>query len=250
MPLPLLAAAGVLGGASLINSGLNYFGGNAAASAKRRAQGKARTDLTAGYDEAKGFQKPLYDTGMQQYQNLAGRYGAGDLTNPHMDPYKFDPQSVFQDPEYAASMRAGTEAINSGANANSMLFSGTNARDLQQFGQDTYGRRSDALYNRGFNATNTAFDQNARTNLADYNMGMGLANPGIQAAGNLSTLAQGQGQDLANNSLGTGNINAGQIQNQYGALGGGLTDLAGLGADAILGQGKLGSINKPRTRLG
>lgn len=280
MPLPLLAAAGVLGGASLANSALNYFGSQGAASAQRRAQGKARTDLTAGYGEAKGYQKPLYDTGMGQYQNLSDRYSAGGFANPHMDAYKFDPQQVFQDPEYQASMRAGTEAINSGANANSMLFSGTNARDLQQFGQDTFGRRSDTLYNRGFNAQNTAFDQNARTNLADFNMGNTLAQPGIGAANNLTNLAQGQGQDLANNSLGTGQINAQGIQNQYGAIGQGLTDLGNIGADTFLGYGKpgvnqpsagggvnasgqswedqidgminktpLGSLNRPRTRL-
>lgn len=247
--LPLLAAGLALGGASAINSGLNYFGAKSAGQAQRKAQGRARTDLTAGYDQAKGYQQPLYDTGMGQYQNLAQRYGAGDLINPHMDPYKFDPQSVFQDPEYAASMRAGTEAINSGANANSMLFSGTNNRDLQQFGQDTFAKRSDALYNRGYNAQNMAFDQNSRTNLTDFNMGMGLANPGIGAANSLTGLAQGQGQDLANNSLGTGQINAQTAQNQYGAWGQGITDIGGIGANAILGKGIFDQPNQPKTDL-
>jgi hypothetical protein len=249
MPAPLLLAAGAIGGASLLNSGLNLIGGNQAANAQRRAQRKARTDLSAGYDQAQGYQQPLYDTGTKAYTDLAGRYGAGDLTNPKMDPYQFDPQSVFQDPEYQASMRSGTEAINAGANANSMLFSGVNARDLQQFGQDTYAKRSDALYDRGFNAQNTAFDQNARTNLADFNMGNSLAQPGIGAANNLSTLAQGRGQDLANNSLGTGQINAQAINNQYGAIGQGLTDLGGIAADYALGKGKP-AVRQPKTRLG
>lgn len=238
MPLPLLAAAGVLGAGSLLNTGMNIIGGNQAAKAQRRAQGAARTDLTTGYDEAKGYQKPIYNTGVQQYQDLSGRYSAGDLTNPHMDPYKFDPNSVFQDPEYQAAQRAGTESINSGANADSMLFSGQNQKDLTQFGMDNYAKRSDALYKRGFDATNTAFDQNAQTNLTDFNMGMGLANPGLRAAGDLSNLAQGEGQDLANNSLGTGQINAGQINNMAGSIGSGLTDLSKIGADYLSGPAK------------
>jgi hypothetical protein len=230
MPLPLLAAAGALGGASLIKSGIDIYGGNKAARAQRKAQGKARTDLSQGYSDAQGFQQPIYDTGVKNYTDLSAKYAGGGFDNPKMDAYKFDPQGVFQDPEYQASLRAGTDAINGGANANSMLFSGQNQRDLSQFGQDTFAKRSDALYKRGFDATNTAFDQNAKSNLTNFNMGIDLAQPGIGAADNLSTLAQGQGQDLANNSLGTGQIRAGNINNTSNALGKGLTDLTNIGA--------------------
>lgn len=241
MPVPLLAPAAIaLGGAGLVNAGLNYLGGDAAARAQRRAQGRARTDLNEGYGAAKGYQQPIYDQGMQAYGNLNDRYAQGGFSNPHMDPYQFDPQQVFQDPEYQASMRAGTEAINAGANANSMLFSGVNARDLNQFGQDVFAKRSDALYNRGFNAANTAFDQNARTNLADFNMGNTLAQPGFSAANNLTQLSTSQGQDLANNSLGTGVINAQNVMNKYNSVGQGLTDLTNVGADMALGKRRFG----------
>lgn len=238
MPLPLLAAGGALAAGSLLNTGLNVIGGNKAAKAQRRAQGKARNDLTAGYDAAQGFQQPIYDEALGNYTDLSAAYKGGEFANPKMEAYKFDPNSVFEDPEFQAAQRAGTEAINSGANAGSMLFSGQNQRDLTQFGMDNYAKRSDSLYKRGFDATNTAFDQNAQTNLTNFNMGDRLTQPLAGSAGNLSTLAQSQGQDLANNSLGTGQINAGQINNQYGALGQGLTDLTKIGADYMAGAGK------------
>ncbi len=135
-----------------------------------------------------------------------------------MDAYQFDPQSVFKDPEYQAQMRAGTDAINGQANGNSMLFSGQNQRDLQQFGQDTFAGRSDALYNRGFNAQNTAFNQNALSNQNNFNQGLALTQPLGQAAGRLTDLSVMQGGDLANNDLAAGAIRTGNINNTTGQL--------------------------------
>lgn len=238
MPLPLVAAAGALGAGSLLNTGLNVIGGNQAAKAQRRAQGKARTDLTQGYGAAEGFQKPIYDEALGNYTDLSAAYKGGEFANPKMEAYKFDPNSVFEDPEYQASMRAGTEAINSGANAGSMLFSGQNQKDLTQFGMDNFSKRSDALYKRGFDATNTAFDQNSQTNLTNFNMGDRLTQPLMGSAENLSGLAQSQGQDLANNSTGQGVIQSNNIMNTTNALGSGLTDLSKIGADYMAGAGK------------
>jgi hypothetical protein len=237
MPIPLIAGA-AMGAGAIGSSLIDMFGGDAAANALKEAQGKARTDLTAGYTAGKGYQQPIYDTGLKNYTDLSTGYGAGKFDNGHMDPYKFDPNSVFQDPEYQAQMRAGTGAISQNNNNGSMLFSGQNDRDLTKFGQDTFAGRSDALYKRGFDATNTAFNQNALTNSTNFNEGMNLANPGIQASGKLTDLSVNQGSDMANIDLGSGMIRANNINNTASALGKGLTDLSGLGADYAMKGGK------------
>lgn len=236
----MLGALGALGSNLLggaLSGAADILGGNAAANALKRANSRARTDLTQGYQQAQGYQQPLYDTGMKNYQSLSNAYGSGQFQNPHMDPYKFDPQSVFQDPEYQAQMRAGQQAINGGAQVKGMLFSGLNNRDLTQFGQDLFAQRSDALYNRGFNAQNTAFNQNLAGNQQNFNQGLSLANPGFAAANNLSNIGMGMGQDLANNSLAAGSIRANGIMNTANALGKGISKLGGNLADYSLGNG-------------
>lgn len=236
-------------GAGKLAGGIaDWYGGDMAANALKRAQGNARSDLTQGYQQAKGFQQPIYDKALGNYSNLSDAYGRGDFKNPEMTAFSWDPNQVFQDPEYQAGIRAGTEAINSGANARSMLFSGQNNKDLMQFGQDLFSQRSDALYNRANNARNMAFDQNARSNLTDFNMGQSLAQPLAGAANNLSNLSVDQGTAMADNSLGSGQIRAGNILRTSGAIGGTLSDLADMGADyAMLGKGN--AINKPKVRL-
>ncbi len=239
MPIPLLA--GALGVAGKLGSGLtDILGGNAAAGALKAANGRARTDLTTGYSNAQGYQQPLYDTGKSNLSDLSSNYAAGKFNNPTMTPYQFDPQSVFKDPEYAAQMRAGTDAINNSAEAKGRLFSGANDKALTQFGQDTFAGRSDDLYNRGFNAQNTAFNQNAQSNLSNFNEGNTLAGYAAPAANNLSNLATGQGNALAGNDQFSGQIRAGNILNTSTALGSGLSDLAGGGSQmATLGSDPL-----------
>jgi len=227
---------------SLASGALNILGGNSAADDLRAANDKAKSAITAGYGEAKGYQQPIYDTALGAYKNLNDRYQAGGFSNPHMDPFKFDPNSVFQDPEYQAQMRAGTEALNSGAEKNGMLFSGTNNRDLTKFGQDTFAGRSDALYKRGFDATNKAFDQNSTSNVNNFNMGYSLMNPLSGSAGQLTSLSLGQGEDLASLAQERGAINAGETANQFGQLGG-MTSLLGDSLNGLLPQGMAGKMS-------
>lgn len=261
MPLPLLAAAGVLGAGKLAGSVSDWLGGDDAAKAQKAAQAKARGDITTGFDEAKGYQKPVYDRALGQYGSLSDKYNAGEFSNPKMSAYdggkfSYDPNEVFNDPEYKAQMRAGTDAINGGAASKNLLFSGTNARDLTKFGQDTFAGRSDALRDRdyqqftgdrdfGFNANNTAFNQNAQSNSTAFNEGLGLTSPLAGATAGLTGLATGEGNALANNDIGSGEIRAGNINNTAGAIGGLAGDLADIGGRT--GLGKLSSLYDPKT---
>lgn len=204
--------------AGTINGVANIWGGNKVKQAQSAANNQARSDLTQGYDEGKDTQQPIYDTGLKNYTSLSDSYASGKFDNGHMDPYKFDPQSVFQDPEYQAQMNAGGDAINGSAQNGSMLFSGQNSRDLTKFGQDTFAGRSDALYKRGYDANNMAFDQNSRTNLNNFNEGNSLVQPLAGSANQLTDLSVMKGGDLSNNDLAAGAIRTGNINNTTGQL--------------------------------
>ncbi|HEY8994272.1 MAG TPA: hypothetical protein VIM71_06410 [Lacunisphaera sp.] len=235
---------------NLASGATDFFTAGAQADAQRKGLRNARSDLNAGYSEAQGFQRPIYDTGVKNYTNLSDAYGRGEFDPGRQTPFQFDPQSVFQDPEYQASMRAGTSAINSGAAGRGMLYSGNTLADLSRFGQDTFARRSDALYDRGFTAHNTAFNQNLQRGNMLFGQGMDLARPGFAAAGNLSNLATSRGSDLANINMGMANVRAGELGRKASAAGGLFGDL-GEGWDQYLGRAKtLSSLNGSENWIG
>ena len=236
MPLPLLAAGAALAGGKLLGGLSDILGGNSAADALKAAQGQARTDLSTGYNSAKDVQNPIYQTGLGTYDKLSGQYNSGALNAPHMDPFKFDPQSVFQDPEYQAQLKSGTRALDNSAERSGDLFSGKTAEDQMKFGQDLFANRSDDLYNRGFNANNTAFNQNLAGTNQQFQQGMSLSNPAFHAGDVLSGLDTGEGTALATNDLGSGQIRAGNILRTSGALGGMAGDIGSAGSDILSGM--------------
>jgi hypothetical protein len=244
MGIPAWAAASQVGG-KVLGGVADWIGGDLAADALKRAQRGARVDLTQGYSQGMGFQRPIYDTALKGYQNLAGDVQGGRYSTQAPGQFQFDPQQVFQDPEYQASMRAGTEALDSSASSGSMLFSGQHQKDLSQFGQDVFSQRSDALWNRGFNAQNMNFNQSLAANQQNYGMAHDLTQPLMGAANNMTDLAVNQGQDLAANTLGSGQIRAGNILRTSGALGGMAGDIGSGSADYLLGRGMPG-VNQPK----
>lgn len=244
---PAWAAAAQVGG-KVLGGVADWIGGDMAADALKRAQRGARTDLTQGYQQGKGYQQPIYDTALKGYQDLAGDVNAGRYQTQAPGQFQFDPQQVFQDPEYQGAMRAGTEALDSSASRGSMLFSGQHQKDLTQFGQDTFAKRSDALWNRGFDAQNMGFNQSLAANGQNYGMARDITQPLTGTANNLSDLAVNQGQDLANNTLGSGQIRAGNILRTSSALGGIAGDVGSGTADYLLGKGMPG-VNPSRSKV-
>lgn len=216
----------------------DLFTSGAQADAQRRGLRNARSDLNAGYTEAQGYQRPVYDTGIKNYTNVSDAYGRGEFDPGRMSAFEWDPNQVFQDPEYQASMRAGSQAINSGAAGRGMLYSGNTLSDLNRFGQDTFARRSDALYGRANDARNTAFNQNLQRGNMLFNQGMDLAQPGFAAGNNLTDLATNRGTDMANISMGMSNVRAQELGRKSSAMGGMFSDL-GAGADEYLGRAKV-----------
>jgi hypothetical protein len=200
----------------------DIVGGNKASNIERRATRKAGKYLDEGYQGGLDLAKPLYDTATGDYQRQSERYNAGEFRNPEQQKYQggsfdFDPNDIFQDPEYQAQLRAGQQAIEGGAAARGGLFSGRTAKDLTKFGSDLFAGRSDELYNRGrqafeddrdfdYGAENRAYDANAKNRALDFQQGQTLADFAPGATEGMIDLGLGRAQAKADTELGVGAI--------------------------------------------
>lgn len=208
--------------APFVGAAVDLYGGNKGANIERRATRKAGNLLDTGYGEALDLARPMQEQAQGDYLNLSGRYGRGEFRNPDQQVYQggsynFDPNSVFQDPEYKANLQAGTQALESSAANKGMLFSGNTGRALQQFGQDLFANRSDELYGRGrqafesdrgfgFDAANRAYDTNAANRAQDFSQGQALAAYAPESLDRSLNLNLGRAQAKADTELGVGGI--------------------------------------------
>lgn len=206
----------------VIGAGVDLFTGNKASNIARRATRKAGQYLDEGYGSSLDLARPMQERSQADYMSLSDRYGKGEFRNPEMEAYhaggfNFDPNQIFQDPEYQAQMRAGTQALESGAAGKGMLFSGNTGRALTQFGSDLFANRSNELYNRGrqayesdrdfdFGAVNRAYDVNAQNRARDFEQGSQLASYAPEALDRSLNLNLGRAQAKADTELGVGNI--------------------------------------------
>ena len=233
----------------LVGGAIDLFGGNNASDIQRQAQRKAGGILDQGYGNAINLAAPMQQQSQGDYTNLSNQYGAGAFKNPTSTPYNggtFDANSVFSDPEYQAQMRAGTNAINSGAAGKGDLFSGNTLNALQQKGQDIFANRSDDLYNRfntnrnfGAQQQQQAFSNNAQSNATNFNEGNTLAGYAPGALDTSLNLNLGRAQAGADTELGVGATRA----NAYNLAGKKLGQFTGSavdsGADALAKYGPM-----------
>jgi hypothetical protein len=235
--------------APIASGGLSILGGNKATNIRRRGIRSAEGKMDQGFQQAQGYQQPIYDQALQNSQTLSQRNQAGDFSQPQQQAYQpgqfnWNSQSVFDDPEYQSQLKSGRNAIEGGASSQGTLFSGKTAQDLQKYGSDLFANRSDELYNRqrgqfendrdfGFNAQNQAFDQNNTLKNQDFSRGLSLSSGLSGAAGNLSDLATQQGQNHANADLGVAGARAGNYEQAFGTAGNALESSVGsIGKDA------------------
>ena len=255
--LPLVAAGLGMGAGQLINGISGFFGADDAAQAKQQAIAQGKTDLNAGYGKAQNLANPFAATATQGFNNLAGDVGSGKFDLGKQGPinggsFNYDPNQVFNDPEYKAQMASGTRAVLGGNEASGNLFGGKNSIDLQKLGQETFANRSNDLYGRassefnnnrnfGLNAQGQANQFNLASNGQQLGAEQNLAGYAPGANATAEGLYTGQGEGLSNLDIGQGNARAEGIMGQANAIGGAATDLAGTGAGAYLAanaQGK------------
>jgi hypothetical protein len=214
---------------------LDIFGGNKGANIQRRATRKAGKFIDEGYGGALDLAAPMQEQSQKDYLDLSqgvseGRYSMPDQQKYQAGTFDFDPNDVFNDPEYKAQMRAGTDAINQGAASKGMLFSGNTGRDLTKFGSDLFAGRSDELYNRGrsefeddrnfdYDAGNRAYDTNTANREREYGMGADLASFAPEALDRTIDLGLGRAQGKADTELGVGDIRANNYRRAYGKAG-------------------------------
>lgn len=241
---------------SVTGGALDIFGGNKAANIQRRATRKAGDYIDKGYGGAIDLASPMQEQSQKDYLDLSQGVGAGKYSMPDQQKYQagefnFDPNDVFNDPEYKAQMRAGTDAISNSAASKGMLFSGNTGNALQQKGQEIFAGRSDELYNRGrgefendrnfdYGAENRAYDTNAANRKNEYGMQSDLASVAPGALDRSIDLGLGRAQGKADTELGVGDIRANNYRRAYGKAGKLATTLGSQAQGAIEGYAQGG----------
>lgn len=181
------AAASI--GAGLMGSDASRYAANTAADAAREAN---QTQLTM-YNQNRADNMPLLDT-----RNSALAQINALLANPN---------DVSKLPGYQFGLDQGTRALNAGAAANGMTYSGAQGKALTRYGQDYAGTKLNESYNRlanlaGLGQVATNSNTMAGTNYANQ-VGNNLSGAASMAGGAALYNARNWGNAL--NSLGTYN---------------------------------------------
>lgn len=228
---------------------LDIYGGNKGSNIQRRATRKAGDYLDQGYGEAIDLAKPMQEQSQKDYLDLSQGVGEGRFSSPDQQKYQggefnFNPNDVFNDPEYKAQMQAGTDAIGNSAAAKGMLFSGNTGRDLTKFGSDLFAGRSDELYKRGrdafendrnfdYGAENRAYDSGVANREREYGMASDLASVAPGALDRSIDLGLGRSEAKADTELGVGDIRANAYRRGFGKAGKMATTLGSQGQAAL-----------------
>lgn len=144
--------------------------GNDAVQAQADAAAKADATQRYFFDTNRADNAPL----------LASRNSALDQINALLK----DPASLSSAPDYQFGLDQGSRALNSGAAARGMTYSGAQGKALQRYGQDYAGTKLNESYNRLSNIaglgqvatnSNTMAGQNAANQISGNQIGVGNA---------------------------------------------------------------------------
>lgn len=137
--LPSIGGSVAGGGLSgLIGTGLSTVGNLIAAD----KAGDAISDATSS---ANALQRYMYDTTRaDNMPALTARNNA--LTG--LQSLLSNPSSITSDPGYSFGLNEGTKALNTGAAARGMTYSGAQQKALQRYGQDYAGTKLNESFNR------------------------------------------------------------------------------------------------------
>lgn len=182
---------GNISNGQLLNLGGNLVSGFLGANASRRA---ANAQLDASR-EANALTRSIYD---QQRADFAPYREAGVSALSQIQNLLRNPNAITEQPDYKFGLDQGTRALNSGAAARGMTYSGAQGKALTRFGQDYAGTKLNDSYNR----------------LAS------IAGIGQQATGATSNAAGNYGAQVGNNLIGMGNAQGSSYVGGANAWGG------------------------------
>jgi len=199
----LLDTAVNLGSLGTIDSVGDLTGANQAADAMTQANQDSIAALTDMYNQSVELNQPFLDLGLRNLQTLEGEVGA--LT-PEGRLQQI--QDSFQtSPGFQNSLTLGRDTIEAGAAGGGNLFSGNTLKDLETFRTD--------LANREFGNYTNQFNQIEDSRL---NRLAALGGVGQTAAGTITGLNQGQGENLSQTALNQGQIGASQAMAPFNTL--------------------------------
>lgn len=187
---------GELGKAAIgpaLSTGVQMYSANQATNAMQDATNKAN-DL----------QRYIYDT--NRSDNMPALQARNSALEQMQSLLK-DPSTITSQPGYQFGMAEGNKALNNGAAARGMTYSGAQGKALQRFGQDYAGSK----LNDSFNRLST------------------LANGGQLGAGTIANSASNYGNNVGNNLTAQGGANAMQYMVGGNALGTAINGLTAYG---------------------
>jgi len=258
--------------AGAVVAGGIYSGVSKARAARTAAQDRlnaiqeAKDITTKQYDTSKGYIQPYYDVGTAASNRLGEMLGvSGNASAPGYGSFMkpFSTEDYQADPGYAFRLSEGTKALERSAAARGGLLSGGTLRETQRYGQGLASQEYQNAYNRYVNQ-----------NLQRYNMLAQQQGRGYEAGTDLSNLSSNYGANLANLTLGSGNVRAESVLGQRAGYtsavnslisgagnymsGGGLSSVTGtpagnesnLPSSSISGRDAYGNFQSPYDQFG
>lgn len=206
--MPLLAAAGISAGSSLLKG---ILGSNAANSAAHQAAGtydSAGAGLEnlsqAQYAEQQANLAPYLNAGQQGSNSLAAAYAPGGALTQQ---FSFDPSQIANNPNYQFVLAQGNKAVQQSAAAQGGEFSGGTLKALDQYSQGLATQTVNDAYNQSL----STFQTNHNNLFQGYQT---LASNGLAATGQLQNA---QALRLSGNEAGSNDyIGGANVQLQGG----------------------------------
>jgi hypothetical protein len=186
----------------IVNSVADVFGfgpaskqSDAVKEAARQSAASSRyaTDLQkAMFDKQIELQEPWRQAGTNALTKMQG----GEFAVP--ENFKYDPNSMYQDPGYAFRMSEGMNALNRSMASKGLGVSGANIKGAMKYGQNLGSQEFGNAYQRALD------EYNARVNRSTlgYNRLASLAGVGQTAASNIGSAASGYGANVGNLAMG------------------------------------------------
>jgi hypothetical protein len=170
------------------------------ASKQAGATEEAAKQSAAASRYATDLQKQMFDKQLELQQPWH-QAGTNALTKMQsLEPFKYDPNTMFNDPGYAFRMSEGMNALNRSMASKGLGVSGANVKGALKYGQNLGSQEFGNAYSRALDEYNTR-----------YNRLASLAGVGQTAAGNIGSAASGYGANV-------GNLAMGNAANQGNAL--------------------------------
>lgn len=223
-PIAGFALGGPLGGVLGASVG-SAFGADDSAKKQAQAQlagiDKSNAHLMQMFDKQTALNEPFRQAGISALPGLQA------AANQPVNPFSFDYQQYFASPEYAALQQQAESGVLRNASATGGLRSGGSSVALSAIApQLAQQGRADAM---------NAYSLNQAAQTDQFNRLMGLTGVGQGATQQITSQAGQLGQNLSNNALMAGNVNANRYAQQGNALQGLMGDLGGLSMGRLRG---------------